>query len=80
MGEVVAASPGFPERRLLRGAFSGFALLAVLLSAIGLFGIAAHDVASRRAGLALRLAVREPIPGSFCALRWHAESSWLQPV
>jgi len=57
MGEVVAASPGFPERRLLTAAFSGFALLAVLLSAIGLFGIAAHDVASRRAELALRLAV-----------------------
>lgn len=57
MREVVAASPGFPERRLLTAAFTGFALLAVVLSAIGLFGIAAHDVASRRAELALRIAV-----------------------
>jgi predicted permease len=57
MGEVVAASPGFPERRLLTAAFGGFALLAVVLSAIGLFGIAAHDVASRRAELALRMAL-----------------------
>jgi putative ABC transport system permease protein len=57
MRDVVAASPGFPERRLLTAAFTGFALLAVVLSAIGLFGIAAHDVASRRAELALRIAV-----------------------
>jgi putative ABC transport system permease protein len=32
-------------------------LLAVVLGAIGLFGVVAHDVASRRAELALRIAL-----------------------
>ena len=57
MQDVVAASPGVPARRLLTVAFTGFALLAMILSTIGLFGIAAHDVASRRTELALRIAV-----------------------
>src|SRR6185436_11653173 len=55
--EFVGASPGIPARRLLAAAFTGFALLAVVLSAIGLFGVAAHDVASRRTELALRMAL-----------------------
>jgi ABC-type antimicrobial peptide transport system permease subunit len=35
----------------------GFALLAIVLGGIGLFGVVAHDVASRRAELALRIAL-----------------------
>jgi putative ABC transport system permease protein len=57
MEEILATSPGVPARRVLTAAFSGFALLAVVLSAIGLFGVVAHDVASRRPELALRVAL-----------------------
>ena len=57
MRETVAASPGVAARRLLTASFIGFATLAVVLSAIGLFGVAAHDVASRRPELALRIAL-----------------------
>jgi putative ABC transport system permease protein len=57
MDDILAGSPGVPERRVLTAAFSGFAVLAVLLGAIGLFGVAAHDVASRQTELALRLAL-----------------------
>jgi ABC-type antimicrobial peptide transport system permease subunit len=42
---------------MLTIAFLGFALLAVVLGAIGLFGVVAHDVAARRAELALRIAL-----------------------
>jgi putative ABC transport system permease protein len=57
MQEVVAVSPGVPTRRVLTATFMGFALLAIVLGAIGLYGVAAHDVACRRAELALRLAL-----------------------
>ena len=57
MSNVIAMSPGVPMRRVLTAAFLGFALLAVVLGAIGLFGVVAHDVASRRAELALRIAL-----------------------
>jgi len=57
MRDVVAASPGVPARRVLTAAFLGFALLAVVLGAIGLFGVVAHDVACRRTELALRMAL-----------------------
>jgi ABC-type antimicrobial peptide transport system permease subunit len=57
MTDVVAVSPGVPARRLLTATFIAFALLAVALGAIGLFGVVAHDVASRRAELALRIAL-----------------------
>jgi putative ABC transport system permease protein len=57
MQTVVAASPGVPARRVLTATFMGFALLAIVLAGIGLFGVVAHDVASRRAELALRLAL-----------------------
>jgi predicted permease len=56
MMAVVNVSPGVPQRRLLAIVFTAFALLAVCLSAIGLFGVAAHDVASRRLELAVRVA------------------------
>jgi hypothetical protein len=57
MRDVVDGSPGVPARRVLTAAFMGFALLAVVLGAIGLFGVAAHEVASRRVELALRVAL-----------------------
>ena len=57
MREVVARSPGVPVRRVLTATFLGFAVLAVVLGAIGLFGVVAHDVARRRAELALRIAL-----------------------
>lgn len=57
MRDVVMASPGVPARRVLSATFMGFALLSVVLGAIGLFGVVAHDIASRRAELALRIAL-----------------------
>ena len=57
MQDMVAASPGVPARRVLTAMFMGFALLAIVLAGIGLFGVVAHDVASRRAELALRIAL-----------------------
>lgn len=57
MSNAVTRSPGVPARRVLTAAFLGFALLAVMLGAIGLFGVVAHEVASRRAELALRIAL-----------------------
>ena len=57
MRNVVANSPGVPARRVLTLAFMGFALLALVLGGIGLFGVVAHDVASRRLELALRVAL-----------------------
>ena len=57
MREIVDISPGVPARRVLTATFTGFALLALVLSAIGLFGVVAHDVAQRRRDLALRLAL-----------------------
>ena len=55
--DVVAHSPGVPARRVLTTALAGFAMLAVTLGAVGLFGVVAHDVASRRRELALRVAL-----------------------
>jgi predicted permease len=57
LSDILAASPGVPVRRVLTAAFTAFALLALVLGAIGLFGVAAHDVARRRSELALRMAV-----------------------
>ena len=57
MQQVIAASPGMPARRVLTAAFLGFAGLSLVLGAIGLFGIVAHDVASRKTELALRMAL-----------------------
>ncbi len=57
MQDVVAASPGVPARRVVTAAFLGFALLAVVLGGIGLFGVVAHDVACRSRELAIRIAL-----------------------
>lgn len=56
MQDVVNRSPGVPQRRMLATIFGAFALLAVCLSAVGLFGVAAHDVTARRFELAVRVA------------------------
>ena len=53
MQDVVAGSQGMAARRVLTATF---ALLALVLGAIGLFGVVAHDVASRRR-VALRIAL-----------------------
>jgi putative ABC transport system permease protein len=57
MSDIVARSPGIPVRRVLTAAFTGFAVIALVVGALGLFGVAAHDVATRRAELALRIAL-----------------------
>lgn len=57
MREVVDGSPGVPAKRVLTATFMGFALLAISLGAIGLFGVVAHDVASRRSEIAVRIAL-----------------------
>src|SRR4030095_7524482 len=57
MQDVVDTSPGVPARRVLTATFTGFALLALVLGAIGLFAVVAHDVAQRRGDLALRIAL-----------------------
>jgi ABC-type antimicrobial peptide transport system permease subunit len=46
-----------PARRVLTATLTGFAALALVLGAVGLFGLIAHDVASRRIELALRIAL-----------------------
>ncbi len=56
MENVLAVSPGVPDRQILTAAYTGFALLAVALGALGLFGVAAHDV--RAGGWSLRCASR----------------------
>jgi putative ABC transport system permease protein len=57
MEEIVRSSPGVPARRVVTAAFTAFAALALILGALGLFGVAAHDVAARRTELALRIAL-----------------------
>lgn len=75
MQDVVAASEGVPARRVLTATFLGFALLAIVLGGIGLFGVVAHDVASRRAELALRLALgADPMR---ILMRTLGQAAWL---
>jgi predicted permease len=57
MRAIVEVSPGVPARRVLAATFTAFAVLAVVLGALGLFGVIAHDVARRRTELALRFAL-----------------------
>jgi putative ABC transport system permease protein len=78
LDEIVRASPGIPTRRLMTAAFGGFALLALALGAVGLFGAIAHDVARRRAELALRIAL-----GATPAQIWAAtlaQAGWMLTV
>jgi putative ABC transport system permease protein len=57
MSDVVRASPGVPARQIVAASFAGFAILALALAGVGLFGVMAHMVSSRRAELALRVAL-----------------------
>jgi predicted permease len=57
MDDIVAASPGMPVRRVVTATFTGFAVLALFLGAVGLFGVVTHEVASRRPELAIRMAL-----------------------
>jgi putative ABC transport system permease protein len=75
MQDVAAASPGVPVRRALTATFLGFALLAIVLAGIGLFGVVAHDVASRRTELALRIALgADPM---HILMRTLGQGAWL---
>jgi predicted permease len=75
MPDVAAASPGVPTRRVLTAMFLGFTLLATVLGGIGVFGVVAHDVASRRAELALRLALgAEPMR---LLMRTLGQGAWM---
>ena len=57
MSDVVASSRGMQARRVVTATFIGFASLALVLSAIGLFAAAAQDAVSRRAEFAIRMAL-----------------------
>jgi putative ABC transport system permease protein len=54
---VIAASAGVPVRRVVSTTFAAFALLALVIAAVGVFGVVAHDVSARRLEMALRLAL-----------------------
>ena len=51
------SSPGVAVRRVLTATFTAFAVLGMLLGGIGLYGVVAHDVACRRAEIAIRMAL-----------------------
>ena len=57
MSDVVASSRGMQARRVITATFIGFASLALVLSAIGLFAAAAQDAVSRRTEFAIRMAL-----------------------
>jgi predicted permease len=57
MSDVVASSRGMQARRVITATFIGFASLALVLSAIGLFASAAQDAVSRRTEFAIRMAL-----------------------
>jgi putative ABC transport system permease protein len=75
MQDVAAASPGLPVRRALTATFMAFTVLAIVLAGIGLFGVVAHDVAARRAELALRIALgADPIR---ILIRTLGQGAWM---
>jgi putative ABC transport system permease protein len=57
LDEIVQTSAGVPVRRVISATFAAFALLALVIAAVGVFGVVAHDVSARRLELALRLAL-----------------------
>ena len=75
-GNVVARSPGVPARRVLTAAFLGFALLAVVLGAIGLFGVVAHEVARAARGAGACASRSAPTPRAFSRRLWVKACRW----
>jgi putative ABC transport system permease protein len=57
LDHVIRTSAGVPVRRVISATFAAFALLALVIAAVGVFGIVAHDVSARRLEMALRLAL-----------------------
>jgi predicted permease len=57
LDEVIQRSAGVPIRRVVSAMFAAFALLALVIAAVGVFGVVAHDVSARRLEMALRLAL-----------------------
>jgi hypothetical protein len=55
--DVVRQSGGLPERRVLAAAFSAFTTLALVVTAVGLFGLLGHHVATRRREIAVRMSL-----------------------
>ena len=55
--DVVRQSAGLPERRVLAAAFSAFTMLALAVTAVGLFGLLGHHVATRRREIAVRMSL-----------------------
>jgi putative ABC transport system permease protein len=57
MEDIVQTSPGIPARRMMAVCFLAFAVLALAVAGLGIFGIVTHDLARRRFDFALRLAL-----------------------
>ncbi len=55
--DIVSRSRGMRERRVITATFAGFGVLAIVLAAVGLFAVTAHDVLSRQKEFALRIAI-----------------------
>ena len=55
--QVVRMSRGLPARRMLAATFSGFTILALTLTAVGLFGVLSHHVTRRRREIAVRMSL-----------------------
>jgi predicted lysophospholipase L1 biosynthesis ABC-type transport system permease subunit len=63
------------QERLFVGLTSGFGLLALALAAVGIYGIMAYSVASRRNEIGIRLALGAQ-PGQVCGMIL-GESTWI---